>query len=58
MAESLVKDHNLSLMVLDRSTNTPLGVMLNGVFHRDEIDTSPSEVKITKTQKSFIWGSI
>ena len=50
MAESLVKDHNLSLMVLDRSTNTPLGVMLNGVFHRDEIDTPPSEVKITKTQ--------
>ena len=53
MAESLVKDHNLSLMVLDRSTNNPLGVMLNGVFHRDEIDTPPSEVKITKTQKSF-----
>ena len=44
MADSLVKEHNLSLMAVDRPTNSPVAVMLNGVFHRSEIDAQPSEV--------------
>ena len=44
MVDSLVRDHNLSLMAEDRVTKTPLAVMLNGVFQRSEIDTPPSEV--------------
>ena len=44
MADSLVTDHNLSIMAVDRQTNSPVAVMLNGVFNRSEIDAPPSEV--------------
>ena len=46
MVESLVMDHNLSLMALDKDKNL-LAVTLNGDFHRDEIDMPRQEV--TKT---------
>lgn len=35
-------------MAVDRSTNSPVAVMLNGVFHRSEIDAQPSEVADVK----------
>ena len=44
MAESLVIDHNLSIMAVDKSTNTPKALMLNGAFDRSEIDVSREEV--------------
>ena len=53
MADSLVTDHNLSLMAVDRETNSPVAVMLNGVFHRSEIDAPPTEV-VDLVQTFFI----
>ena len=44
MAESLVIDHNLSLMAVDKSNNSTKAVMLNGAFDRAEIDVSREEV--------------
>ena len=44
MVEGLVMDHNLSIMAFDAETNAPVGVMLNGVFHREELEMSRSEV--------------
>ena len=44
MAESLVLDHNLSIMAQDKSDKTPKAVMLNGAFDRSEIDVSREEV--------------
>ena len=44
MADSLVTDHNLSIMAVDRQTNRPVALMLNGVFDRSEIDLPRSEV--------------
>ena len=44
MAESLVIDHNLSIMAVDKSTNKPKALMLNGAFDRSEIDVSREEV--------------
>ena len=37
-------DHNLSIVAFDAKTNIPLGVMLNGVFHKEELDVPRSEV--------------
>ena len=48
MVDALVFDHNLSIMVSDADTKSPLAVMLNGVFHRDEIDMSRQEVENRK----------
>jgi len=44
MAESLVIDHNLSLMAVDRANNATKAVMLNGAFDRSEIDVTREEV--------------
>ena len=44
MAESLVIDHNLSLMALDKTDNVTKAVMLNGAFDRAEIDVTREEV--------------
>ena len=44
MVEALVMDHNLSLLALEPATKAPLAVMLNGAFHRDEIDMPRQEV--------------
>ena len=46
MVESLVMDHNLSLMALDKD-QTLLAVTLNGDFHREEIDMPRQEVTQT-----------
>ena len=46
MAEALVLDHNLSILASDPETGTLQCVMLNGVFHRDEIDMPRQEVDI------------
>ena len=54
MADSLVKDHNLSLMAVDRATNSPVAVMLNGVFQRSEIDVQPSEVSVLHQSLRFL----
>ena len=48
MAEALVLDHNLSILASDPETGTLQCVMLNGVFHRDEIDMPRQEVDIEK----------
>ena len=45
MAESLVIDHNLSLMAVDKSNNATKAVMLNGAFDRAEIDVTRQEVR-------------
>ena len=55
MVDALVFDHNLSIMVSDEDTKTPLAVMLNGVFHRDEIDMSRQEVE---NRKCYLWLKI
>ena len=39
-------DHNLSILASDPETGTLQCVMLNGVFHRDEIDMPRQEVDI------------
>ena len=44
MVDALVFDHNLSIMASDSDTKSPLAVMLNGIFHRDEIDMPRQEV--------------
>ena len=44
MVEALVMDHNLSLLALEPATKAPLAVMLNGAFHRDEIDMPRQKV--------------
>ena len=44
MVDALVFDNNLSIMASDAATKSPLAVMLNGVFHRDEIDMPRQEV--------------
>ena len=46
MVDALVFDNNLSIMASDAATKSPLAVMLNGVFHRDEIDMPRQEVDI------------
>ena len=46
MVEALVFDNNLSIMVSDADTKSPLAVLLNGVSHRDEIDIPRQEVQI------------
>jgi len=58
MAESLVIDHNLSLMALDKSNNSPKAVMLNGAFDRAEIDVSREEVWSFEQTNTFIALSI
>ena len=45
MVDALVFDNNLSIMASDADTKSPLAVMLNGVFHRDEIDMPRQEVE-------------
>ena len=44
MVEDLVMNHNLSILAFDVETDKLVGVMLNGVFHREEIDVPRSEV--------------
>ena len=39
-----MRDHNLSIIAFDAETNIPIGVMLNGVFHREELEVQRSEV--------------
>ena len=45
MVEGLVINHNLSIMATDKDTNTPLGVVLNGVMEEKEALISHSEVR-------------
>jgi len=54
MAESLVIDHNLSLMAVDKSNNSTKAVMLNGAFDRAEIDVSREEVIESCIDKKFV----
>ena len=44
MVESLVLNHNLSIMAIDMDTNTPLAVVLNGVMDEKELYIPRSEV--------------
>ena len=52
MVEGLVLNHNLSIMATDRDTNTPLGVVLNGVMEENEALVPRSEVK-SHLKKAF-----
>jgi len=54
MAESLVIDHNLSLMALDKASNATKAVMLNGAFDRSEIDATREEVIESCVDKKFV----
>merc|ERR1712038_434257 len=54
MAESLVIDHNLSLMARDRTDNATKAVMLNGAFDRSEIDVTRQEVIESLVDKKFV----
>ena len=45
MVEGLVLNHNLSILAVDRDTNTPLAVVLNGVMEENEALVSRSEVR-------------
>jgi len=40
MVEDLVLNHNLSILATDRDTGAPLGVCLNGVMKKEELDTT------------------
>ena len=53
MAESLVIDHNLSLMAVDKTNNATKAVMLNGAFDRAEIDVTRQEVRSGLFEKQF-----
>jgi len=44
IVEATVNNFNLSIMASDSITGTPLGVMLNGEFHRDDLDLARSDV--------------
>jgi len=53
MVEYLVNNYNLSIMAKDSVTGTPLAVMLNGDFHRDELDMPRSEVLSSCKDEAF-----
>ena len=53
MAEALVLDHNLSILASDPETGTLQCVMLNGVFHRDEISGSKFIELLSRVKSSF-----
>merc|ERR1712215_120731 len=54
MVEGLVLDHNLSIMAMDRDTNTPLAVVLNGEMGEEELKVSRSEVVRSCKDASFV----
>jgi len=54
MAESLVLNHNLSIIAMDKDTNIPLAVALNGVMEVTELDMPRSEVPGTCIDSSFV----
>ena len=57
MVEGLVLNHNLSILAVDRDTNTPLAVVLNGVMEENEALVSRSEVRnilVTLTLEALI----
>ena len=57
MVEGLVLNHNLSILAVDRDTNTPLAVVLNGVMEENEALVSRSEVRnilVTWTLEALI----
>ena len=50
-------NHNLSILAVDRDTNTPLAVVLNGVMEENEALVSRSEVRnilVTLTLEALI----
>jgi len=53
VVEHLIKDFNLSIMAKDSVTGTPLAVMLNGEFHRDELDMPRSEILSSCEDEEF-----
>jgi len=44
MVENLVKEHNISILAIDRDNGVPLGVVLNGVMKRDDAEASLDQV--------------
>merc|ERR1719402_1667551 len=52
MAEDLVINHNISIIALDH-TNKPLGIILNGEFHKKELDMSRQEAVGECVEASF-----
>ena len=44
MVDGLIEKHNLSLLAIDPDSGDLMGVMLNGEFHRSEIDVPMKEV--------------
>jgi len=54
MVEGLVMNHNLSILAVDRDTNTPLAVVLNGVMEENEALVSRSEVVDSCLDPGFI----
>jgi len=44
MVENLVNHHNLSILATDRDSETPLGVVLNGVMKREEAEEPLDQV--------------
>merc|ERR1712183_426472 len=54
MVEGLVLDHNLSIMAMDRETNTPLAVVLNGEMGEEELKVSRSEVVSSCVDPTFV----
>ena len=57
MVEGLVLNHNLSILAVDRDTNTPLAVVLNGVMEENEALVPRSEVRnilVTLTLEALV----
>jgi len=44
MVENLVKEHNISILAIDRDNGVPLGVVLNGVMKREDAEASLDQV--------------
>lgn len=54
MAEDAVLNHNLSIIALDASNNKPLGLVLNGEFHKKDLETTREEVVKSCIDPAFV----
>ena len=53
MVEDLVLNHNLSIMAVDKKTETPLAVALNGVMEEEEAMVSRLQVSESLLMSNF-----
>jgi len=53
MVENLVKEHNISILAIDRDNGVPLGVVLNGVMKREDAEASLDQVICSRSHNLY-----